>query len=207
MFGAGFAKKVIEEVNKLRADPAPLSKKITEYMSYFKGKILTLPKEAGIETAEGKDAYKEAADFLSKAPKLPELKVNPLLMKIAEEMVAEMKKCKDEAEMDKINRNAIIKKHGHYDGRLSDSTDYGSLTPQMVVINLIVDDGNKSRSNRKLLYRDDFKEIGVANTVHDDLNTITHLVFATDFSEGPGKMDDVLLPYEEEQLKQQQAAK
>ena len=204
MFGAGFAKKVIDEINKLRENPEPLSKKITEYMSYFKGKILTLPKEAGIETTEGKDAYKEAADFLAKAPKLPALKVNPLLMKIAEEMVAAMKKCKDEEEMDKINRSEVIKKHGHYDGRLSDTTDYGSLTPQMVVINLVVDDGNKGRSNRKLLYREDFKEIGVANTVHDDLNTITHVVLATDFSEGPGKVDNVLLPYEEEQLKQQQ---
>lgn len=32
------------------------------------------------------------------------------------------------------------------------SSDFGSLTPEFVVMNLIVDDGNKSRNNRKMMF-------------------------------------------------------
>ena len=201
MFGPGFAKKVLDEINKVRPDPESISKKLIDMQKYFKGKILNLPKEAGIETTEGKDGYQQAADFLAKAPKLPALTVSPLVLKIAEESIDEMKKCENEEAMDKIDRRAIIKKYGHYDGRLGDSTDFGSSSPEMVMINLVVDDGNAKRTNRELIFRDDFKEIGIATAYHEEIGPFTFIILATDFSEGPGKYDDVLLPYEEESEK------
>ena len=184
MFGAGFAKKVVEEINKARSDPAAYSKKINDLLKYFHGKVLELPKEAGIETTEGQAGYKEAADFLAKAAKVEPLKVDDKLTKVAEEIVAEMRKKKDEAEVDKVDRKAIIKKHGHTEGRFGDSTDFGSMTPQMVVVNLLVDDGNKSRSNRKLLFNKEYKILGVGNTAHDEFGSITFIAFASDFVEG-----------------------
>ena len=190
MYGPSFAKKVAEEINKIRADPEAYSQKINDYIKYFDGKILRLPHESGIETQEGSEAYKEAAEFLSKAPKLPPLTVDPKLTEVANEMVKEMSKFNEIEEMDAVDRKSIIKKYGHYDGSLGESTDFGSATPVLACVNLIVDDGNESRSNRQLLFKDNFKVIGVACVPHDELGSITLIMYATDFSEGEGKDSD-----------------
>ena len=189
MFGPSFAKKVAEEINKIRADPESYSKKITDYLQYFHGKVLRLPHESGIETQEGPDAYKEAAEFLSKAPKLPPLTIEPKLTEAAKEMVKEMSKFKEIEEMDAVDRKSVIKKFGHYDGTLGESTDFGSVTPLLACINFIVDDGNESRSNRKLMFREDYKDMGVACVPHDEVGCITLVFYSTDFSEGEGKAD------------------
>ena len=190
MFGPSFAKKVADEINKIRADPQSYSEKINGYLKYFHGKVLRIPHESGIETTEGPDAYKEAAEFLTTAPKLPPLEVNPLLTDAAKEMVAEMAKFNEIEEMDAVDRAAVLKKFGHYDGTLGESTDFGSVTPLLACINFIVDDGNESRSNRKLLFREDYKVLGVACIPHDNLGCITLVMYATDFSEGEAKEDD-----------------
>ena len=190
MFGPSFAKKVGDEINKCRADPEAYAKKITDYMKYFDGKILRLPHESGIETQEGADAYKEAAEFLSKCPKLPELTVNPLLTEVAKDMTKEMSKFNSIEEMDGVDRNEIIKKHGHYDGHFGESSDFGSVTPLLCCINFLVDDGNESRSNRKLMFREDYKVMGVSCVPHDELGCITLVMYATDFSEGEGKKEE-----------------
>ena len=93
-------------------------------------------------------------------------------------------------EMDAVDRKSIIKKYGHYDGTLGESTDFGSVTPLLVCVNLLVDDGNESRSNRKLMFREDYKDLGVACVPHDDLGCITLIMYSTDFAEGAGKPDD-----------------
>ncbi len=187
MFGPSFAKKVADEINKIRADPQAYSQKLTDYLQYFHGKVLRLPHESGIETQEGPDGYKEAAEFLSKAPKLPPLTVDPLLTEVTKEMVKEMSKFNEIEEMDGVDRKSIIKKHGHYDGHLGESTDFGSVTPLLACVNLIVDDGNESRSNRKLMFREEFKVMGVSCVPHDELGCITLIMYATDFSEGEAK--------------------
>ena len=190
MFGPSFAQKVADEINKIRADPIAYSQKVAEYIKYFDGKILRLPHESGIETQEGSEGYKEAAEFLSKAPKLPPLTIDPKLTEVAKEMVKEMSKFNEIEEMDGVDRKSIIKKYGHYDGSLGESTDFGSVSPLLTCINLIVDDGNDRRSNRKMMFKGDFKVMGVSCVPHDELGCITLVMYATDFSEGEGKDSD-----------------
>ena len=67
---------------------------------------------------------------------------------------------------------------------MRESTDFGSVNPQLVVMNLLVDDGNESRSNRDLIFREDFTVFGVACQPHDDLGAINLIIYATDFTEG-----------------------
>ena len=63
MFNAGFAQKVIEEVNKIRLNPKTYSNKIRGYLSCFQGNVLRIPKQNALMTNEGATAYREAADF------------------------------------------------------------------------------------------------------------------------------------------------
>ena len=83
-------------------------------------------------------------------------------------------------------QKSIIKKHRHYDGKLGESSDFWSVTPLLTCINLLVDDGNKSRSNRKLKFREDFKVYGVFCIPHYELGCITLVMNAKNFSEEEG---------------------
>ena len=121
---------------------------------------------------------------------MPPLTIDPKLTEVAKDMAKEMSKYNEIEEMDAVNRKSIIKKYGHYEGCLGESTDFGSVTPLLACVNLIVDDGNDSRSNRKMMFREDFKIMGVACVPHDELGCITLVMYATDFAEGEGKDSD-----------------
>ena len=187
MLGPGFAQKVIEEVNKIRLNPKTYSNKIRGYLSCFQGNVLRIPKQPGLMTQEGAAAYREAVDFLLSLPKLQPLNPDPSLTAAAQEMASELEHCQNFDQMDSIDREGIIDKFGHYEGQFGESTDFGSLSPEMVVVNLLVDDGNKSRSNRKMLFKETYRKIGCGCMPHNTYKSVTVIMYATNFIAGSVK--------------------
>ena len=187
MLGPGFAQKVIEEVNKIRLNPKTYSNKIRGYLSCFQGNVLRIPKQPGLMTQEGPAAYKEAAEYLLSLPKLQPLNPDGALTAAAQEMASELGQCQEFEQMDSIDREGIIDKFGHYEGQFGESTDFGSLTPEMVVVNLLVDDGNKNRSNRKMLFKENYRKIGCGCVPHNTFKSVTVIMYATNFIAGSGK--------------------
>ena len=191
MFNAGFAQKVLEEVNKIRLNPKTYSNKIRGYLSCFQGNILRIPKQNALRTNEGAAAYREAADFLLSVPKLKPLASDKGLNNVAQEMADELTRCNEFEQMDSIDHEAIIGKYGKYEGKFGESTDFGSQTPEMVVINLLVDDGNKKRSNRKMLFEESYYKIGVGCAPHNKFKSVTVIMYATNFISGKGGSSSV----------------
>ena len=74
--------------------------------------------------------------------------------------------------MDNIDINGILNKYGVYEGQFAESTDFGSLSPEMVVVNLLVDDGDKSRSNRKMLFKETYRKIGCGCVPHNKFKSV-----------------------------------
>ncbi len=184
MLGPGFAQKVIEEVNKIRLNPKTYSNKIRGYLSCFQGNILRIPKQPGLMTTEGPSAYKEAADFLLSLPKLQSLTADANLTSAAQEMAEELGQCQEFDQMDSIDRESIINKYGHYEGQFGESTDFGSLSPEMVVVNLLVDDGNQSRSNRRMLFKETYRKVGCGCVPHNKFKSVTVIMYASNFIGG-----------------------
>ena len=188
MLGPGFAQKVVEEVNKIRLNPKTYSNKIRGYLSCFKGNVLRIPKQPGLMTQEGPTAYKEAADFLLSLPKLQPLTPDSALTSAAQEMATELGQCQEFEQMDSIDREGILAKYGSYEGQFGESTDFGSLTPEMVVVNLLVDDGNKARSNRKMLFKETYRKIGCGCVPHNTYKSVTVIMYASNFIAGANKV-------------------
>ena len=188
MLGPGFAQKVIEEVNKIRLNPKTYSNKIRGYLSCFQGNVLRIPKQPGLMTNEGPTAYREAADFLLSLPKLQPLTPDSALTSAAQEMAQELGHYQEFEQMDQIDREGIIDKYGHYEGQFGESTDFGSLSPEMVVVNLLVDDGNKSRSNRKMLFKETYRKIGCGCVPHNTYKSVTVIMYASNFIAGSSKV-------------------
>ena len=187
MLGPGFSQKVVEEVNKIRLNPKTYSNKIRGYLSCFQGNVLRIPKQPGLMTQEGPTAYREAADFLLSLPKLQPLSIDNGLTSIAQEMATELSHYEEFEQMNAIDRDSIIEKYGHYEGQFGESTDFGSMTPEMVVINLLVDDGDKKRSNRKMLFKETYRKIGCGCAPHSTYKSVTVIMFATNFITGAAK--------------------
>ena len=184
MIGPGFAQKVIEEVNKIRLNPKTYSNKIRGYLSCFQGNVLRIPKQPGLMTNEGPAAYREAADFLLSLPNLQPLTLDNALNSAAQDMAEELSHYEEFEQMDAINRDSILEKYGRYEGQFGESTDFGSMSPEMVVVNLLVDDGNKSRGNRKMLFKETYRKIGCGSAPHSTYKSVTVIMYATNFIPG-----------------------
>ena len=83
-----------------------------------------------------------------------------------------------------IYTEGILNQFGRYEGQFGESTDFGSLSPEMVVVNLLVDDGNQSRSNRRMLFKETYRKIGCGSAPHSTYKSVTVIMYATNFIPG-----------------------
>ena len=180
--------ELIKEINNVRKDPASFADKLLGCKQYFTGNILRMPGLSPVETQEGFSAFEEAAKFLKEKKPIPELAPSKGLGKIAADFSSEISHC-DPEKIGDIDLNSIIKKYGSYSGNFTSAIDFGSSTPETVVINLFVSDGDPSRGNREFLIEDNLLKIGIASGKHDTYGYLTIIVSCQGF-ENTDKSDD-----------------
>lgn len=189
---ADFNEELVAEINSLRTNPRIYARTISKYINYFKGNLLCLPgSNAGIQTEEGPDAYKEAADFLSRQSRIEALKPSKGLCRIAEDFISAVQK--DSNDLESKDMEDIINKYGSFSGSFSRAMDFGGETPEQAVINLIVSDGDKSRGQREALLSTEIKKIGVANGEHKTYRHCSAIVTSTEFENTYDDDDNGLL--------------
>ena len=179
--------QIIEEVNRIRLNPKTYAKKLRSYINHFEDNVLRLPQyKNGIIFNEGAVAFQDAANYLDSLPKLKVLITDDALSQAAETIANEMTFHDDLASMNKINRQQIIDSYGVYEGEFGQSTDFGSQTSELVVMNLVVDDGNSQRRNRKMLFNEKFTKIGCGSCKHPTFHACSVLLYAFRFTAGNG---------------------
>lgn len=191
-----FNEELLSEINALRTNPRKYARNISKYINYFKGQLLCLPgSNAGIQTEEGPEAYKEAVDFLSKQSRIEALKPSKGLCRIAQDFISAVQK-PDSNDLENIDMEEIINKYGSFSGSFSRAMDFGGETPEQAVINLIVSDGDKTRGQRESLLSTEIKKIGVANGEHDTYRHCSAIVTCTEFENTVDDDDNGLLEEE-----------
>ena len=174
---------LIKEVNDLRKNPAGYAQKLVKNKGYFqKGKngefIWKHPDaERGIKTEEGPAAYDEAISALKKAKPAPALTASKGLNKIAADFLAEYQKDADA----NVEIEPVVEKYGNFKGQFKRLIEFGAPTAELVVVNLVVSDGDKSRGLREALLSKDFKQIGVAHGTHDKFRQCSVIVECAEF--------------------------
>ena len=191
-----FNEELLAEISALRTNPRKYARTISKYINYFKGKLLCLPgSNAGIQTEEGPEAYKEAVDFLFKQSRIEALKPSKGLCRIAQDFISAVQK-PDSNDLENIDMEEIINKYGSFGGSFSRAMDFGGETPEQALVNLIVSDGDTSRSQRESLLSTEIKRIGVANGEHDTYRHCTAIVTCTEFENSVDDDDNGLLEEE-----------
>ena len=175
-----FNRKLLEEINSLRTNPAGYAKKIEKMMKNFEGDILKLDDGVKIKTQEGAAAYEEAANFLKSAEAVGKLTSSKGLTRIAEELLENIQRA-DPDNLDSIDMNQIVAKFGDYSGSFGRIMEFGGASPQQIVINIVVCDGDKSRSQRENILNKEFKVAGVAMGDHKLFRKCTTVIGCTAF--------------------------
>lgn len=173
--------RVIEEINEARTDPKEYAKKIRHVKKFFKGKLLKIPEEIPIMTTEGESAFEEAAEYLEKQQPIKPVKFSKGLTNVSQDAIKKICRMSDIEEVNNIDLESIIDKYGKLVGEISQAVDFGSSSPELVVINLIVDDGDKSRGNRMNIMNPKFKLVGVSTSGHKTYLSCTVIMYARYF--------------------------
>ena len=176
-----FEKDLIREVNLLRQNPQAYAEKLIKNKKFFKDgtNIWKHPDaKAGIKTEEGPAAYDEAINFLkTKAVPVCELTPSKGLNKIASDFLVEFQKDPNA----NVELEPIIDKYGKFTGNFRRLLQFGSDTPELVVVNLLVCDGDKSRGHREALLFENLHRIGVAYGKHDTYRQCSVIVACSSF--------------------------
>jgi hypothetical protein len=176
-----FLRQLVEEINLARTNPAAYASKVQEYIPHFQDKILKMPDQrVAIKTQEGAAAYEECVNFLRSAEPTEAHVPSRGLTRIANDFLSGVQSV-DPSQIGTIDMNAIIDKYGSFQGNFSRAMEFGGSTQEQVVINLLVSDGDKSRSQRDALLNPILKRVGVAQGKHDIYRTVTIIVSCTVF--------------------------
>lgn len=185
-----FYYELIKELNLVRTSPSIYADKILGYKKYFKGTILRLPgAKGGTQTEEGFAAYEEAAKFLKESKPLSEIIPSKALGRIANDYLEKIKTL-DPDKIGEIDLDSIIKKYGTYTGTFNNIMDFGSPTPELVIISLLANDGDPSRSNREFILNEESKKVGIASGTHVTYGYLTIIISCVDFKNIVDKDDN-----------------
>lgn len=176
---------VVAELNLARTQPKKYAEFIEQWTDYYDGKLRKLPDRVPVRTKEGVKALREAVSFLNRQTPVHALEPRRGLAHGARDHVADMgpsgatgHKGYDESDVgERVNR------YGRWQRKVAENIAYGSESPREVVMDLIIDDGVKSRGHRKNIFDPDFRVVGVAMGHHAIFGTMCVITLAADYLE------------------------
>lgn len=181
---------LVKEINSVRKNPSAFADKLLGFKNNFKGTIFRPPgTSTSLQTMEGFKVYEEAAKALKELKPVGDMVPSKALGKIAKDYLEKIKLC-DPNDIGEIDIDLIIKKYGSFTGEFNTAMDFGSDTPELVVISLIVSDGDESRSNREFLLDPNLKKVGISSGKHPTYGNSTIIVSCSEFKNTIDKDDN-----------------
>ncbi len=183
-----FLRQLVDEINRVRENPKSYIDRLEKYKRYFDKDRLKLPNlNYVIMTQEGAAAYDDCIKFLRTAESSSRLTPSKGLTGIADELLKIF--IKDRSKYSSIDIQNIISKYGSFSGSFNRIAQCGGTTPEDIVINLLVCDGDKNRRQRESILSKTPARIGVATGEQNEYGRVSFIVLATSF-ENKNNSDD-----------------
>lgn len=173
---------VYEELNKVRSDPKSLIPHLKKIKTYFDGLEYKDPKLGGtITTNEGTKAVDDLIQFLERQKEIHKLEKNLNIERACKKLSNFVGPSgltgKQDGEYSLKNR---MEKCFGYSGILGQNICYGSETAIDILVQMLVDDGLKTRNHRKNCFSLNFGMFGVSCGMHKDYDTVCVIDFFGD---------------------------
>lgn len=161
-------REVLEEINFARTSPREYAQDLSDYRSFFDGKVARIPgNPIGLLTAEGVHAVDEAIAFLLTQPPLPPLESSTLLARAAYDHVVEQGPRGGIGHYARTGSGPADRVQNRGGGRtVGEVITYGSATAIDVVRQLIVDDAVPGRGHRRALFAKTIRYAGIGCGPH-----------------------------------------
>ncbi len=142
-----FEQEVLAEINRARTNPGVYADWLESLKPYFEDKLLQLPDTEGVTLEEGVNVLEEAIVFLRSQTPLTAINSTESLNSIAQR---------------------ILKNPTRVSTYQSSSSQASTAT--LLVLKLILDDGDPNRPNRQRLFQADLANNGIACQPEEDLH-------------------------------------
>ena len=163
-----FSKNIIVEINKIRANPLEYSKNLSNNIQFVNESELDY-KGIVIKLSEKKKSFNNLIDFLKVQEQQSILTVKNGIVKCAEDIMKVLILHDGIENTEAFSTNCRFEKkmnkYGCAFGQLEELVDSGSFSPELVVFNLLLCDGDPSRQKRKIMFSDKMKHIGVTTEI------------------------------------------
>ena len=171
-----------EELNTLRQNPKSYIPLIEQQMRLIKKNNILKKKDSNlrIQTFEGRTAYEEAINFLEQQVPVSPLNKEVKLSFAAQDLVKDIGERGVVTHKDNKGQftSERIEKYCEWDFCANEIIEVSSKNPQDILISLLVDDGIKSRNDRKALFQDTYNYVGIACGPHCEYEIVTVFIFA-----------------------------
>lgn len=171
-----FKKEIITEINRARSDPNSYQAKLEQIFSTAQqtksesNSILTI-NGIKLKLVEGLSVIESAIEFLRTQKKVQKLKILPAMDSAASELLTHLTEKEGLIDSEQILYKDIydpetrLNKHGKCFGAVDEIIDCGCFDAELLVISLIIGDGDEDRLERNTLFLEEFKFVGIATNI------------------------------------------
>ena len=176
---------VLVEINQARSDPQKFIPYLEEYRKHLKGSLLELPNRTPMQMIEGLPAVNDAISDIKKMAKVDAYEVSGGLSKVARGQLTDLQENPKLKHLGKDGSDleSRLFKVGFAGMPIAENISYRADTAREIVLNMIIDDGVKSRSHRKNIFSQSFKFFGVACGAAVDKRNLCVIEFASSFKD------------------------
>jgi uncharacterized protein YkwD len=178
---------VLDELNLARTRPAEYASYVEEHKKNYKGPGAVLVDGRKFRTAEGVRAVDEAVAFLRSATPLAPLSDATPLVRSARGHAHDIgpRGMTGHAGTDGSQPPDRIAQFGTPRSTSGEAIAFGSVSPRLIVVQLIVDDGVPDRGHRNSVFNPAFRMAGVAIGAHKGFDYLCVINFSDEIEEKP----------------------
>ncbi|MBC7797790.1 MAG: CAP domain-containing protein [Pyrinomonadaceae bacterium] len=155
--------EILNEINEVRRNPQSYAVFLENYKKFYNGKELTLPQKSVCITNEGASAVDEAIAYLKTAKPVADVRLNIGLTSAANNHLNDLQKnnIRGHKGSDASFPDARVEKYGFWTAPVYEIINYNSASARETVMQILIDDGNKTRGHRTKLLDAKDKVIGL----------------------------------------------
>ena len=180
------SEELIEETNKMRANPAAYAQRLEAIRDYYEGNLVKVPGRPAVQVVEGVSALDEAIAVLRGSQPLSALAFSPGMSYGANDHAADLggKGITGHYGSDGSDPFARINRYGEWRNSASENISYGQATiAEWHLINLLVDDNVPSRGHREALLEPSYSAMGAACQEHPGFRIVCVMNYASEYQE------------------------
>ncbi len=178
-------RQVLEELNRVRADPRGYAARLTRQRPHYEGRLLKLPGQVPLMTSEGVAALDGAVRALRAARAAPTLAPSRGMSRAARAHADDLgpRGLTSHVGSDRADTFTRLERYGRWQGKAGENIQYGGRDAAEVVAQLLIDDGVPSRGHRKNILDAGFRVAGVGCGKHARFRTVCVITFAAGYVE------------------------